>query len=183
MTIRAEIVVADTGPLISLAFIDRLDLLLKTDAHLVILDVVYLEATSSESPDAERIRRFVAENHIELVSTERGEAIRQTGIRKRHDGERAIQDYLFEFADQAEADERDSYSTLIFEDNKVKGSAFVLPDNVFLLTTFAFLRVLEKRKIIDSADVLAEEIREAGRNFSSKDFDAPPRRNSLVRPF
>lgn len=179
----SEIVVADTGPLITLAFADQLDLLLKTDAHLVILDVVYLEATSSNTFDAERIKQFVSTNNIDIVETDRGKEIAKTGIRKRHDGERAIQDYLFEFADIADQQNNDDYSTLIFEDHKLKSTSFVLPDNVYLLTTMSLLLLLQKRSVIPSARAVVDAANAAGRACSEKEFDSPPKRDPSVKPF
>jgi hypothetical protein len=178
-----KIVVADTGPLISLAFADSLELLLKLPSEIVVLDVVYLEATQRDSEDGKKIKNFIAENNIDIVETERGAEIKRGAMRKRHDGERAVQDYLFDFADRIEQGTEDEYALLLFEDNKIKSMSFILPDNVYLLTTKSFLLVLEHQKVIRSAEEIRQKAVDAGRNFSAEEINRAPKKNPSVGLF
>lgn len=81
-------------------------------------------------------------------------------LRGKHEGERAIQDFLFEFHDKSAGVKN---ALLLFEDNKLAGTAFVLPDNVYLLSTKALLLELQRRGLILSAEGIMDEALAKGR--------------------
>lgn len=87
---RVVLVVPDAGPLISLGKADKLDILLKLELPIYIVDQVHYEATrESKFPDARRIERFVRANAgmVHIFETEVGKA----AARRRAAGETARQ--------------------------------------------------------------------------------------------
>jgi hypothetical protein len=89
-----ELIIPDAGPLITLAYASRLDLLLAIQAKVVVIDMVKIDLTRHLTPTSQLIIDFIADNAIEVVETKIGkEATRQgADFKKRHAGERAIQD-------------------------------------------------------------------------------------------
>ena len=116
---------------------------------------VEFELSGKPTPTSAKIMAFLQGARIDTIKTGTGEKAKLTGVSKRHDGERAIQDFLFDFADS----NQDSFALLLFEDHKIGGTAFVLPENVYLLSTKAFLIALERRKIIQSANAIRSRAR------------------------
>lgn len=180
-----ELVVPDAGPLITLAYADRLDLLLAMGVEVVVVDMVKLELTRHLTPTSEKILAFLENNSIRVIETEIGkEAVAQgSAFKKRHAGERAIQDFLFEFYDESEQQEQPRYALLLFEDRKIAGTSFVLPENVYVISTMALLRKLEEMRIIPSALEIRDAAVKAGRDYSQLDVSDPPKANSVIKPF
>ena len=178
-----ELVVPDAGPLITLAYADRLDLLLAIGLKVVVVDTVKIELTRHLTPTSEKILAFLEANRIEVAITEVGKNAFEQGasFKKNHAGERAVQDFLFEFSERT--DDEQCYALLLFEDHKIAGSAFVLPDNVYVLSTKAFLLKLQEKGIIPDAGAIIEAAIHAGRSFSQKEVDKPPKADEAVRPF
>ncbi|WP_147267145.1 hypothetical protein [Acidiferrobacter thiooxydans] len=106
-----------------------------------------------------------------------GEEARTQGpaFRKQHAGERAVQDFLFDFHHKKSPGEK-RYATLLFEDHKIAGTAFVLPDNVYLLSTRAFRLELEHRHIIQSAEKILQQSQAASRIPSKRSVNTPQNR-------
>lgn len=177
-----ELIVPDAGPLITLAFAGHLDLLLAMQIKVIIIDMVHIELTRHKTETSGIILDFISRNKIEIQSTEIGERATQEGVafNKRHAGERAIQDFLFDFSDENNGDK---FVLLLFEDHKIAGTAFVLPDNVYTISTRAFLNRLEALGIIDSAQDVVNAAFLAGRNFSQREVDAPPPACPGMSPF
>jgi predicted nucleic acid-binding protein len=181
-----ELVVPDSGPLITLAYAGRLDLLLAIHIKIVIIDMVKLELTRNKTETSELILDFISKNNIEIKTTEIGSKALKEGdaFKKAHAGERALQDFLFEFYDEnLEAADGQKVALLLFEDHKIAGTAFVLPDNVYTISTKAFLNRLETLKVIDSAQEVVNAAFLAGRNFSQREVDVPPPSHPGMRPF
>ena len=170
---NCELIVPDAGPLITLAYADHLDLLLALNVKIVIIDMVKIELTRHKTETSELILDFISSNNIEIKITEIGAKAIQEGdaFKKKHAGERAIQDFLFEFSDENDGQK---VALLLFEDHKIAGTAFVLPDNVYTISTRAFLNRLETLKIIHSAQDVVNAAFLAGRNFSQRESDVPP---------
>lgn len=183
---RCELVVPDAGPLITLAYAGRLDLLLAIHIKLVIIDMVQLELTRNITETSELILNFISKNNIEIKATEIGlKAIKEgDAFKKAHAGERAIQDFLFDFYDEnIKAEGKQKIALLLFDDHKIAGTAFVLHDNVYTISTKSFLNRLEDLKIIESAQEVVNAAFLAGRNFSQREVDAPPSSYPSMRPF
>ena len=83
-----ELVVPDAGPLITLAYADRLDLLLALELEVVAIDMVKLELTRHLTPTSEKILAFFEDNDIRIIETAIGkEAVAQgSAFKKRHAG-------------------------------------------------------------------------------------------------
>lgn len=180
-----ELVVPDAGPLITLAYAKRLDLLLALGLRVVVVDMVKQELIRHPTETSEAIISFIDQNPISIAETDIGSEAASKGadFKKSHAGERAIQEFLFNFSDEVQNLKRERYALLLFEDHKIAGTNFVLPDNVYVLSTRAFLDRLEKRHIIKSAAAISHDAIAAGRTFSQKIVDQPPVARKSVKPF
>jgi hypothetical protein len=163
----------DAGPLITLAYADALDLLLKPGWPVKIVDMVLREVTRNATPTSERIRRWVAERSIPVLSTrvfQRYQAAQSSGEapRKSNLGELAIQETMSDFALTAPA----TTAVFLFEDHKIARASFLLPDNCRKISTHAWLLFLEGKRVIDSAADIERAAIANGRNFSQLRF--PP---------
>lgn len=70
MTTQPPVVLLpDAGPLITLAYADALDLLLKPGWPLKVVDMVLHEVTRNTTPTSEKIGRWVADQSIPVVTT------------------------------------------------------------------------------------------------------------------
>lgn len=93
-------VLPDAGPLITLAYADALDLLLKPGWPVRIVDMVLHEVTRNDTPTSAKIGAWVAERSIPIESTRtfahycdaRAEALSQ--VRKANLGEIAVQEAM-----------------------------------------------------------------------------------------
>ena len=178
-----EIVVPDASPLITLAYADRLDVLTGLGPEVVLIDMVIHELVRHPTPTSQQILDFADRKQLRIAETDIGREAKAQGTAfvRRHAGEQAIQQYLYDFADSL--DRREAFALLLFEEHKIGRSAFVLPDNVYLLSTCAFLLTLERRGVIASATDIELAVTNAGRAFSRREVDMPPKRNPLVQPF
>lgn len=177
-----ELIVPDAGPLITLAYADHLDLLLAMSIKVAIIDMVMIELTRHKTETSALILDFIKINNIEIKTTDIGTKAINEGdnFKKTHAGERAIQDFLFDFYDENNGQK---VALLLFEDHKIAGTAFVLPDNVYTISTRAFLNRLETLKIIDSAQDVVNAAFLAGRSFSQREVDVPPPAYPGMRSF
>lgn len=154
---RCKLVIPDAGPLNSLWVADQLPLLLVLDMPIVLLDVVYDEATSDTTYLKDReVKAFIDGNQppfcIEETDTGRQEREkRRNGLKvKKNAGEIAIADFM-----SAEDGLRKHLSPeepvlVLFEDSGLR--VFNKPPHLHLLSTVALLRGLEKLGFITSAD-------------------------------
>ena len=62
---------------------------------------------------------------------------------------------------------------VLFEDNDIATSKFLLTSNLHLLSTKSFLLGLEARRLIPSADAVWQAIQNAGRAPSERALDRP----------
>lgn len=180
-----ELVVPDAGPLITLAYAKRLDLLFALGLKVVMVDMVKQELIRQRTDTSEAIISFIDQSSVEIAVTDIGIEAANKGadFQKSHAGERAIQEYLFNFSDEIQRTKQERYALLLFEDHKIAGTNFVLPDNVYVLSTRAFLDRLEKRYIINSAADITRDAIAAGRSFSQKIVDQAPKSRKGVKPF
>ena len=161
----------DAGPLITLAYADALDLLLKPGWAIALVDMVLHELTRNETPTSARIAGWARESGVPIVETKvyhhYAQSHAATPGRKANLGELAIQEAMSAFG---LADERTGI--FLFEDHKIARASFLLPSNCRKISTRAFLLFLEHQGLIESdADIERRAIR-AGRHFSQIRF--PP---------
>ena len=170
--------VPDAGPLISLAKVGLLDLLLLPGYPVYVVDQVRYEVTGAKRfPDAIRIEQFIRQ-HPEAVhefSTAVGQAAAsrraQGEVRQPGQGEAAIAEFL-QRLDEITGDP-EAPVLLLFEDGDISKTRFLLPHSIHLLSTRAFLRGLERRGLIQSADEAWKRIEAAGRAPSQAVVDQP----------
>lgn len=172
-----ELVVPDSGPLISLALLDRLDLLEKFTCAIVVTDMVQYEVErgGSEAPDRPVLERWFARqsNQVQVVETTYGLMYRalpadlQAQIRlKKNAGENSIR----EFADHVrESLGPDDQVLVLFEDQAVQKMDF--GRHVHLLHTYAFFVTLENLGVIPSALALVDELKEKRRLLARDLFE------------
>jgi len=161
----------DAGPLITLAYADALDLLLKPGWTVALVDMVQHEVTRNETPASARIAAWARANSIPVRETTIYRRYKQTctasPVRKANLGELSIQEAMSEFSLAA-----DQTGVFLFEDHKIARASFLLPDNCRKVSTRAFLIFLEQQGLIDSATEIERRAILAGRQFSQIRF--PP---------
>lgn len=168
------ILVPDAGPLITLAYASRPDVLLAPGWSVHMVDMVLHEVTRNHTLTSEAIAAFVEECKLSVISTEvyrryqkqlaaagTGPAPRKMGL-----GKLAIQEYMIHL----DTEEADISAVFLFEDHKIAQTCFHLPERAHRVSTRAFLIFLEEKGWIESAaDVERAAIRN-GRNFSQIRF-------------
>lgn len=169
------ILIADAGPLITLAYADALDTLLLPRWRVQMVDMVLYEVTRHLTPSSQKIADWVKHRQITIAQTQfyqRYQAALSTGAipRKNHLGELAIQEVMTDFALQVPAPK----GVFLFEDHKIAKTSFILPDSCHKVSTRAFLRFLEQQGLIESAQVIEQQAIQAGRAFSSLRFPSDP---------
>lgn len=164
----------DAGPLITLAYADALDLLLKPGWHVQVVDMVLHEVTRNATPTSEKIRQWVTAQSIPVLTTRTFKhflAVQfggETPPRKSNLGEMAIQEAMSELALAAPA----TTGVFLFEDHKIARASFLLPENCRKISTRAFLLFLEGKGWVESAAEVERAAISNGRNFSRLRF--PP---------
>ncbi len=164
----------DAGPLITLAYANALDLLLRPGWPVQIVDMVLHEVTRNATPTSATISAWVSAHALPVVAT-RTFAQYQTSLsapdampRRANLGELAIQETMTELALSAP----ETTSVFLFEDHKIARASFLLPGNGRKVSTRAWLRFLEQRGWIASAAEIERAAIAHGRNFSRLRF--PP---------
>lgn len=162
----------DAGPLITLAYADALDLLLKPGWAVALVDMVLHEVTRNETPTSTRIAAWARDNSMPVLETSIYHRYMQAGtvlpVRKANLGELAIQEAMSGFGLDAE-----QTGVFLFEDHKIARASFLLPDNCRKVSTRAFLLFLEQQGSIESAAEIERRAILAGRQFSQIRF--PPK--------
>jgi hypothetical protein len=165
-----DLVIPDTGPLITLALADRLDLLDRFRCPILVTDMIHAELTRGPdtAPDKAAFERWYAGrgNRVQTVDTLYGtmwrelpEATRRTIKRQfPNAGEESIREFAARVADVLPGDDQ---ILVLFEEDKVKRMTF--GRHVHLLHTWAFLVALERMGVIPSADDLLKQVEDRGR--------------------
>jgi hypothetical protein len=175
---RIALVLPDAGPLISLGRADRLDLLLRLEVPIFLVDQVLFEATHSpRHHDAERIRAFTDAHpdRVRVIATFVGGAAaaarkREPDARPRGLGEAAIAEFysrIDEFIDP------DRPVLVLFEDSDVRRITALVRGNVHLLSTWGLLKGMEEVGLIESAASVWEAINRSGRHPARTAVDQP----------
>jgi hypothetical protein len=162
----------DAGPLITLAYADALDLLLKPGWSVEMVDMVLHEVTRNRTPTSERIAQWVRDKRLPVIETKihrhyAQAAATSTPVRKSNLGELAIQEAMTDFSLSS-----GRTGVFLFEDHKIARASFLVPDNCRKVSTRAFLLFLEERGLIESAADIERRAILAGRSFSKLRF--PP---------
>jgi hypothetical protein len=170
---RAATVLPDAGPLITLAYADALDLLLKPGWPVEIVDMVLREVTRNTTPTSERIASWVARHQLTVLTTHVGRHYEKATaaalpIRKSSLGELAIQETMNGFALHTPP----KTGVFLFEDHKIARASFLLPDCCRKVSTRAFLLFLEQSNWISSSVEIERRAIAAERQFSQIRF--PP---------
>ena len=178
-----ELVIPDTGPLITFGSIGRFDLIDRFNCAIVLTDYVFHEVARGpdDALDKERFLKWTESrgNRIQTVETLYGilwrnvdEATRKS-LRDRDKGERSVQ----EFADKIRGRlAGDGQCLVLFEDERVKDMYF--GDHVHLIHTWAFLVSLERLGVIPSAQAIFNEVNATGvRNLKKDPFERRAKTN------
>jgi hypothetical protein len=160
-----RLIIADAGPLFSLAAADALPALLHFP--LVITDVVKSETIdkgriAGASPEAVKLYSFYQKNQasIKIRETQFGALLAaakrgSSRTKVRNVGELSIQSLLIELAEEPGRWE----AAVLFEDAWFIRHAASFPRNCRLIGTTAFLRILERLDLIESAREALARIR------------------------
>jgi predicted nucleic acid-binding protein len=160
---RCTVIIPDAGPFNSLWVADRLDLLLRLDMRLIVIDAVYDELTSDPSYPKDRdVKAFIDGNRPPFVidSTEIGRLEREkraSGLKlRRNAGELAIVDFMSSEDGLPKYVAVGDPVAILFEDADMR--VFNKPPNLHLLSTVGLLRGLERVGVISSADEVIYEM-------------------------
>ncbi|MCJ2093592.1 hypothetical protein MKK67_14000 [Methylobacterium sp. J-072] len=168
-----DLVIPDTGPLITLALIDRLDLLDRFRCPILVTDMIHAELTRGPdtAPDKTAIERWYRArgNRVQTVDTLYGTMWRELPEETRRSIKRqfpnAGEESIREFAGRvAEVLPEGDQILVLFEEEKVKRMSF--GRHVHLLHTWAFMVALERMGVIPSADDLYKQVEQRGRTIA-----------------
>ena len=163
----------DAGPLITLAYADALDVLLKPGWSVMLVDMVLNEVTRNQTPTSHKLAAWVSDQQIPVLPTKTFAHFRQVSAessspRSRNLGELAIQETMNDLALGSPT----KTGVFLFDDHKIARASFLVPDNCRKVSTRAFLIFLEQKGLIDSSAEIERRAVQAGRVFSSLRF--PP---------
>ena len=169
------VLLPEAGPLITLAYADRLDLLLRPGWPLRLVDMVLHELTRNATPTRDAIATFVAQHRVAVIETRAfGQyLVRQASAargaapqRKAGLGELAMQEAINQLA----LLEPPQATVLLFEDHKIARASFHLPEDTLRVSTRAFLLFLQEQGWLDSAAEVERRAILAGQRFSQLRF-------------
>lgn len=179
MSRRVVLLIPDAGPLISLAKARRLELLLAPGVPVVVADQVAFEATrDTRHDDARLMSAFLHErrDRVLVFTTTVGDAAatrRAAGETGRQKGQSEVaMAELLARLDEVTVSPDDPV-LLLYEDSDIATKRFLLPGNVHLLSTRAFLVGLQHRGAIASVDEVWAAIEASGRLPSLMVRDQP----------
>ncbi len=163
----------DAGPLITLAYADALDVLLKPGWTVMLVDMVLHEVTRNQTPTSGKIANWLAATQTTILPTRtfthfKRASTRGPAARKNNLGEFAIQETMSDFALMTPP----KRAVFLFEDHKIARASFLVPDTCQKVSTRAFLIFLEQKGLIQSAAEIERRAVQAGRAFSALRF--PP---------
>lgn len=175
-----DLIIPDSGPLISLAHADRLDLLDVFDRPIIIPDVVRLECLKKPTArDYPILHRWFERsgNHISVVDTPMQEAYRAALERERTGERRATSG--FGDATLAYVLRRlDDYAApnavpLVLIEDEATARLLSRFERAHIISTRTWLVSLERAGVIASAHSVIEAIARGGRGLSELQIDRP----------
>ncbi len=163
----------DAGPLITLAYADALDVLLKPGWTVMLVDMVLHEVTRNQTPTSGKIASWLAATQTAILPTRTFTHFKQASTgsavaRKNNRGELATQETMSDFALMTPL----KRGVFLFEDHKIARTSFLVPDTCQKVSTRAFLIFLEQKGLIRSVAEIERRAVQAGRAFSVLRF--PP---------
>lgn len=173
-----DLVIPDTGPLITLGLVGRFDLLERFRCPILVTDMIHAEVTRGPdtAPDKVAFQRWFANrgNRIQTVDTLYGTMWNALSEEKRREVKRlfpnAGEESIREFAGKvAEVLPPEDQVLVLFEEEKVKRMSF--GRHVHLLHTYAFIVSVERMGLIPSADALWQEVSDRGRVIAKDLYD------------
>ncbi|WP_448205235.1 hypothetical protein [Azospirillum sp. sgz302134] len=173
---RVKVLLADTGPLFTLALGDALDLLGRLSVPVVLTDEVVYEATwNTQSEAARLVRRWLdgKPDYLEVVETEVGHmaaSLRRAGMNAPSDlGEESVLNAI-KLGRVGEGP-----YMIVFEEARLADPQFYGPRPVHAVSTRAFLVGLERSGILTpgEADAVWQKVRGARRNPNPAIIDIP----------
>jgi predicted nucleic acid-binding protein len=176
------LIIPDASPVLTLARVDRLDLLMVFNVPIKIVDQVHYEITKPQNDTLGRVAAFVQRygNHIEIVETVVGVGFKTLRARNPDTpssnlGEEAVSEYARRLAKTSGP----SFVPLVlFEDPDVLTLPVATLANVHLLNTVGWLDALHAQKIIPDAKQVIDQIN-AQRRTPMRPFDRPARTKKL----
>ena len=168
-----DLVIPDTGPLITLGLIGRLDLLDRFDCPILVTDMIQFELLRgpADARDRPSIQRWLDErgNRVQSVETLYGTMWKSLSEERRREVKRMFPDAgeqsIREFAQRVkEVLPAEDQILVLFEDERVKGMSF--GNHVHLLHTYSFMVTLERLGVIASAEALHADVVASGRNLA-----------------
>ena len=180
MNKNVNLIIPDSGPLISLAHANRLDLVEVFDLPVAVLDVVKLECLKKpNSPDHERMANWFLRhsNRIRVVESPFGQIYRaaladeQSGAKPRATrglGDAAI---AWLIPNISEVASHDAIPLVLLEDRNL--SITLSTGMAHILSTRTWLVGLEQAGVIKSAAEVITQIGNHGRALSSLQVDRP----------
>lgn len=197
--VPVSLVIADTGPLISLAVADRLDLLQSFGAPVFVTDAVMHECIRMQSkPGAEKLAewfRRLGGNQVRMIATPFGPAyleaarLEDAGFEKstKNFGEWAtswVMDNLDAMMSQMQITPGTHYGLVLSEDKDYMNGVPPhdrLPKNTHFLSTRALFVALERLGLIPSAEDLRQAVRDGGRTTFSRSLIDRPYRSAEIQ--
>ena len=186
-----RLVIPDSGPLISLVRIGRLDLVDRFRCPILITDVVEMELLDGpeDGPDKPVFQEWLGNrgNRIQTIETTYGQLLRQNRellallppeqqkfqkrrFKVKNAGELSIR----EFSDEVRNTLSDKDSVLVlFEDRKVRTMSF--GDHVHMMSSWSLAKAVEHLGLIPSAEELFDQIERTGRTPPRDPFEREAR--------
>lgn len=119
----------DAGPLITLAYADALDVLLKPGWQVQIVDMVLHEVTRNQTPTSQAIGAWVELSRLQILPTktckhyQKAQVVGASTLKRSNLGELAIQETMTDLA----LTNPPLIGVFLFEDHRVARAGFVLP--------------------------------------------------------
>ncbi len=159
---KLTLIVSDSGPLITLAVAEALDLLLLPNLPVIVPDMVRQEVTQDlTKPGAYLVADWLRANSSQLVTIAPTEVFEEfmllrsinPATKTRNRGEQAAAEVL-----SRGLAGKDFGAVLLFEDSAVRKANFLvrLPDNVVVTSTSEYLFGLQSRGLVANAQAILD---------------------------